>query len=110
MVKVSVELGGWGGQWGTGMGSKTLHSPNSTKLVPSLGARFPARETEMNKNGLAREGNLGPTCKQGIIKEPSNCYNEGMKRAIISLGFKSICFSRNYAQRETAYPTPLSPH
>lgn len=47
-------------------------------------------------------------CKQRIIKEPSGCYN-GMKRAIISLRFKSICFSRNYTQREPAHPTPSLP-
>lgn len=31
------------------------------------------------------------------------------KRDIISLGFKSIWFSRNYTQRETAHPAPLFP-
>lgn len=48
-------------------------------------------------------------CKQRITKEPSNCFNGGMKRVIISLGLKSICFSRNYTQWETAHPTPSLP-
>lgn len=49
-------------------------------------------------------------CRPRIIKEPSNCCNGGIKRAIISLGFKPICFSRNYTQWENAHPTPFTPH
>lgn len=44
----------------TGMGSKTMHSLNNTEEGPSVPASQ-LRETEMNKNGLAQEGTLGPT-------------------------------------------------
>lgn len=101
MVTVPVDRG-----WERGPG---LHS---TTPKEGLGARLPARKAD-GEECLALEGPCGPMEEAGMQTEKdesaSNCCNGGLRKAAVALGFKFICFSRNYTQRETATPPPHSP-
>lgn len=106
MVTVPVDRGQERGQHG----KETRPSFNNTRegpwcQAPSWGGRW------IRVPGPG--GALWPMEEVGRQTEKdtsaSNCCNGGLKKAAVSLGFKFICFSRNYTQRETATPPPHSP-